>query len=71
MQTGVPTCAVCGGQRDYCSSCGGTQEGALCGVASLRGARWAEKAVRQLVQQWPVRWPRSPKAMSRASPISR
>jgi hypothetical protein len=38
----------------------------LYGTASLRGARWAEHVVQQLVASWPLRWPRSPKARYKA-----
>jgi hypothetical protein len=37
------------------------------GTASVRGAHWAELVVRQLVSRWPVRWPRSPKAVIKAA----
>jgi hypothetical protein len=51
---------------DFCSSCGGRLGNAVGGAASLRGARWAEKVVRELVERWPLRWPRSPKAVYKA-----
>jgi hypothetical protein len=51
---------------DTCTSCGGRQGNALYGAAALRGARWAEKVVHELVERWPRRWPRSPKAVFKA-----
>jgi hypothetical protein len=39
----------------------------MTGVASVRGARWAELVVLQLVLCWPSQWSRSPKAMIKAA----
>jgi hypothetical protein len=66
MKTGVPTCERCGGVKDVCKACGGRQGGVLYGTAALRGALWAEHVVKQLVERWPLRWPRSPKAVYKA-----
>lgn len=66
MKTGVPPCERCGGNVDVCKACGGRVGGQLHGTAALRGARWAEHVVQQLVASWPLRWPRSPKARYKA-----
>jgi hypothetical protein len=33
----------------------------------VRGARWAERVVKQLVSRWPNRWPRTPKSFAKAA----
>jgi hypothetical protein len=38
----------------------------LLGAASVRGRRWAELVVRQLVTRWPARWPGWAKAVFKA-----
>jgi len=65
--TGAAACPVCGDQADRCDACGGRVLAPLAGTASVRGGRWAETVVRLLVARWPIRWPRSPKAVVIAS----
>jgi hypothetical protein len=54
---------VCGDQAERCDRCGGRVLAPLVGTAYVRGGHWAEDVVRLLVSRWPIRWPRSPKAL--------
>jgi hypothetical protein len=60
-------CPECDDQADLCARCGGRALAATAGSATVRGARWAEQVVAQLVRRWPARWPRSPRALVIAS----
>lgn len=61
--TGAASCPVCHDQGDRCDHCGGRALAPLAGTASVRGGHWAEHVVRELVSRWPLRWPRSPRAL--------
>jgi hypothetical protein len=65
--TGAASCPVCNDQAERCDRCGGRALAPLLGTASVRGGHWAEHVVRQLVSRWPIRWPRSPRALVIAS----
>jgi hypothetical protein len=56
-------CPACDDQAEVCDRCGGRALAPLIGPASVRGTRWAEAVVRELVARWPTFWPRSPRAV--------